>query len=175
MQRFDRKKALEVILYITQRVQKPGFHNLSKILYFADRQHLQEFGRFICGDKYIAMQHGPVPSGIYDLLKVIRDDTEWHPNYDELRESLRVFENYKLHPLRDPNLDRLSSSDRQCLDEAISKYGKLSFGRLTDLSHDEAYESADFNDEISIETIARTLKDGDEVAEHIRNPYPGDR
>lgn len=173
MKTFDRPKALEVILYIAQRVQDAGFHKLSKILYFADRQHLQEFGRFICGDRYIAMQHGPVPSGIYDILKAIRNGSEWHPDYNELQLGLEVFHNYKLRPRRDANLDHLSESDRQCLDASIAKHDAMSFGQLTTLSHDEAYESADFNDEINIEVIARTLAGGDEIVQHLRNPHPG--
>lgn len=172
MKRFDHLKALEIVLYIAQRVPDAGFHKLSKLLYFADRQHLEQFGRFIGGDRYIAMQHGPVPSSIYDMLKALRDSSEWHPHYGELQQALKVFDNYKLQALRDANLERLSDSDRQCLDASIAKYGHISFGRLTELSHDEAYESADFNDEMNIEVIARSLAGGNEIVEHLRNPHP---
>lgn len=172
MRRFDHKKALEVMLYIAGRIQNPGFHNISKILYFADRQHLQNFGRFICGDRYIAMQHGPVPSDIYDILKALRHGNEGQPHYGEFRRALKVFGNYKLQPLRDANLELLSDSDRHCMDASIEKYGPMSFGQLTNVSHDEAYESADFNDEINIEVIARTLADGEEIVQHLRDPYP---
>jgi uncharacterized phage-associated protein len=172
MKHFNHQKALETVLYIAQHVPDAGFHKVSKVLYFADRQHLENYGRFICGDRYIAMQHGPVPSGIYDMLKALRNGSEWHPHYGELRQALNVFENYKLQPLRDANLERLSDSDRQCLNASIDKFGCMSFGELTTLSHDEAYESADFNDEINIEVIARTLAGGDEIVQHLRNPYP---
>lgn len=63
---FDPEKAVEVILYVASRVRDSGFHRVSKILYFADRDHLAMYGRFICGDSYVAMKNGPVPSGAYD-------------------------------------------------------------------------------------------------------------
>jgi uncharacterized phage-associated protein len=44
-------------------------------MYFADRKHLEKYGRFICGDSYVAMKHGPVPSEIYDILKAVISDT----------------------------------------------------------------------------------------------------
>ena len=59
---FNEKVALEVILYIANKSQKPTFHHIAKLLYFADKSHLCQYGRFICGDNYIAMKNGPVPS-----------------------------------------------------------------------------------------------------------------
>jgi uncharacterized phage-associated protein len=43
--------------------------NLSKVMFFADRSHLRQYGRPVTGDLYIAMANGPVPSRIYDMVK----------------------------------------------------------------------------------------------------------
>ncbi|MDQ1331945.1 MAG: hypothetical protein QG578_2215 [Thermodesulfobacteriota bacterium] len=52
--RFDEKKALSAILYISKKLidrnrvckeAKPDMHRISKILYFADRKHLARSGR----------------------------------------------------------------------------------------------------------------------------------
>lgn len=69
---FDEDVAIEVILYIAHCVLDPTFHRISKIMYFADKTHLERYGRFICGDNYVSMQHGSVPSFMYDILKVRR-------------------------------------------------------------------------------------------------------
>ncbi len=69
---FDEDVAIEVILYIANRVPHPTFHLIFKIMYFADKAHLERYGRFICGDSYVAMRNGPVPSVTYDMLKGIR-------------------------------------------------------------------------------------------------------
>src|SRR3989338_2956187 len=56
---FDRDKALEAILYIAKNLHSPTYHSISKMLYLSDKLHLQEYGRLICGDRYIAMDNGP--------------------------------------------------------------------------------------------------------------------
>jgi uncharacterized phage-associated protein len=71
---FDIEKGIESVLYIIENGAQPTFHHISKVMYFADKEHLEKYGRFICGDSYVAMKHGPVPSGIYDLLKSVRGD-----------------------------------------------------------------------------------------------------
>jgi uncharacterized phage-associated protein len=42
---------------------------LLKLLYIADRESLAETGRVITGDRAVAMEHGPVLSRVYDLIK----------------------------------------------------------------------------------------------------------
>ena len=69
---FDKTKALNALLYVANRVQRKDFHKIFKIVYFADRQHLAEWGRPITGDTYIAMDAGPVPSRMYDMMKIVR-------------------------------------------------------------------------------------------------------
>jgi hypothetical protein len=38
-------------------------------MYFADKAHLEQYGRFICGDSYVAMK--PVPIGTYENRYVV--------------------------------------------------------------------------------------------------------
>jgi len=67
---FDREKAIEATLFMAKLLPNPTKHSISKMFYLADKLHLQEYGRLICGDRYIAMEYGPVPSAIYDMMKV---------------------------------------------------------------------------------------------------------
>jgi len=160
---FDAGKAVEVLLYIAG--QQPDMYAALKILYFADRQHLARYGRFICGDSYIAMDKGPVPSGAYDLVKFVRGNGWCAPSVS-VKEAFAV-QGYSIIPLRKPNLDLLSESDIECLDEAIRTYGNWPFGKLKRESHDKAYLAADANSVISVEAIARTLPDGELLIEHL--------
>lgn len=168
---FDPEKAVEVILYVATRVGNPGFHRISKILYFADRDHLAKYGRFICGDSYVAMKHGPVPSGAYDILKHVRGDS-LSCSVPHAKESFRVENDKLIIPFKDANLDLLSDSERESLDAAITKYGTMSFGQLTELSHDKAWDSADENEFIAIEQIVATLPDAEQLLAHLANPCP---
>lgn len=91
---------------------------LLKLLYIADRESIREEGAPITGDNAIAMQHGPVLSGVYSIIsdcKISLGPKSWnrffsvdgydlvmheHPGNDEMcpyhTEKLRdVFERYK--------------------------------------------------------------------------------
>lgn len=98
--KFDPEKAVEVILYIATRAKIRDIYHVLKLLYFADKAHLERNGRFICGDSYVAMKSGPVPSGTYDIIKDIRGDGI-HSFAEHARHAFTVKDNYELSPLRD--------------------------------------------------------------------------
>jgi uncharacterized phage-associated protein len=170
-QRFDRRKGIEAILYVASRVNDPTFHRVSRILYFADKYHLAHYGALICGDDYLAMKHGPVPSGIYDILKAVHGDGDFGTG-KEAANALTVESGKRVRPLRDPNLNELSESDREALDSAIAEYGQLSFSELTKLSRDSAWDAADENEFMDIVEIARSTPNSEQLVAHIRDPFP---
>lgn len=172
--RTDLQKALELILYVAKRLNQPGFHNVSKVLYFADREHLQHYGRLMAADRYIAMQHGPVPSGAYDVMKYARNGPSQFFNLPAADDALSVVGNHDLVPLRDADPDALSDSERECLDEAIRRYGDLPFKTLTQMSHDKAWHSADESEAITLDAIVDSLSGSDDLREYLRDPYPED-
>lgn len=164
---FDSEKGINTILWIAERVKDPTFQRISKLIYFADKLHLGRYGRPICGDKYYAMKHGPVPSDIYDMLKAVRGDgsSEYQA---EAEQAFQVLGQATVNPLRRADADVLSESDIECLDESIQTYGRMSFDDLTNVSHDEAWNSADENEIIDIEQIISTLSDGKALLQHLQ-------
>lgn len=165
--KFDAEKTIEVILYVSKLAPVPDIYHVLKIMYFSDKEHLQEYGRLICNDSYIAMLHGPVPSGAYDIVKSVRGDG-YSRAESKAKESFQVLDD-KIFPSRDANQALLSESEEKCLNDAIKTYGALSFDKLRKLSHDKAFKSVDQNDRISIEAIAETLKDGRLIIEHLKD------
>ena len=163
--RFDAYKAIEVLLYIAKKV--PDMYKALKVLYFADREHLAQYGRLICGDSYVAMSHGPVPSGAYDLVKIARGDGF---NFIDIPvdEAFVVRDNV-ITTHREANLDLLSESDIECLNSAIQQYGPLSFHELRERSHDIAFTSADENDFISLDAIINSLPNSETLLDYVRN------
>lgn len=159
----DEAKAVEVLLYVTDRVQ--DMYAALKVVFFADGNHLEKYGRLIYGDSYVAMRHGPVPGLAYDMLK--QDKGAGYLNAVPGRE-LFAHEDQDRLPKREPNLALLSESDIECLDEAVECYGDKSFRELKDLSHeDRAYQAADENDLMSFEDMVRSLPNADEVLEYL--------
>lgn len=162
---FEPEKAIEVLLYIAQRC--PDMYTALKVLFFADKEHLSKYGRLICGESYVAMSHGPVPSGTYDFIKHVRDGLSVFSEDIGLESAFSVDGN-RIQPSRKPNLELLSQSDIECLDAAIKKYGHMNFGELKRVSHsDPAYQAADENDFISFEVFVKSLPKGEILLEYL--------
>lgn len=125
--------------------KQPGidFHSILKLLFFADKDHLNEWGRPIVGDRYFALPYGPVAQMTYDILK--REPLA----LEELKTisndlPFEVRDSYRVHPRRDADLDRLSETDVDALEAAWERYAHLDFGQKTDESHRHpAYRNAE--------------------------------
>lgn len=141
---FQWKKAVEAIDFIARL--KPGItqYYIGKIVFFADREHVLDYGRPITGDRFVAMEHGPVPSAIRDLLK----SDSGYPDeiLERLNERVAIeHDGNKQHVFSRGADDfvHLSGSDREYLTQATAKYAGMSFGKLKELYHrDPAYETA---------------------------------
>ena len=151
---FDKTKTLNTLLYVANRVQRKDFHKIFKIIYFADRQHLADWGRPITGDTYIAMDAGPVPSRMYDMLKIVRGDS-YLPDQEGLANYYRIDNWMYVTPLKDANLDKLSKTDREALDNSMRQYGSLSYDEIKEKSHDVAWRSTARDFSIRWDDIAR--------------------
>ena len=69
----DIDKVIATIVQVIAAAERIGAqfsqYDVVKSIFLADRAHLNDFGRLISTDRYVAMTHGPVPSTAYDLLK----------------------------------------------------------------------------------------------------------
>jgi uncharacterized phage-associated protein len=164
--RFDREKATEVILYLASKATVPNIYGICKLLYLADKTHLSKYGRFIFGDNYVAMRAGGTPSNAYDLLKEVRKNPT---------SVLRVEDNFVV-ALREPDLDYLSQSDIECLDQVIEEYGEPSdWTKMRDACHDAAWQKAWDNRgihrsrPISVESIVQLFDNSDELIDYLFN------
>src|SRR5574340_1046315 len=105
---FDREKALETILFVAKNLATPTLHSVSKVLYLADKRHLQDYGRLICGDRYIAMEYGPVPSAIYNMMKVADGRERIDGDWDEIiKDAIEIRGGRAIKAKRKPNLELL--------------------------------------------------------------------
>jgi len=164
--KFNRTKAIEALLYLVSKLPNPDVYTICKILYIVDKRSLERYGRFIFGESYVAMQGGATPSNVYNLITRIRKSPT-----NELK-----IEGDNIVGLRQADLDYFSISDVECLDYAINKFGKESdWPSRRDESHDEAYREAwnrrgkKGSIKIPIESIARALKNSDELMDYLLN------
>ena len=161
---FDAKKTLEVLLYIAHRC--PDMYTALKVLFYADKAHLARYGRLVSNDRYKMMEHGPVPSGAYDLVKDVRDLRA--PSRRIVPQGAFHMNRNLIVPDRHPDLDALSESDVECLDGAIAEYGGKTFNQLKKLSHDDpAAAGVPENEFITLEGFVKSVPDGEKLWSYL--------
>ena len=153
----DKSKAINSILFVISRlgVGKSDKHKVFKILYFADQKHLVRYGRPITGDAYPKMQYGPVPS----FLKDVADGNE--------KEGLIEIEGkYHLQSSYSYEEDDFSESEIECLSEAVEENKNISFGDLTNKSHDKAWHNSTWY--IDYLEMAKAVTDDPNILKYIQ-------
>jgi len=168
--KFDPEKALEAILYIAPKVNG-DMYKLLKMLYLADKLHLENHGSLITGDSYYALDYGPVATNTYDILKYVKGIRENDCGLPLAREALSIDGN-EITVMRDANLDWLSRSDIKCIKSVIKEHGSKSFGELKRLTHDDAYHATQRNHIMDLHAIAATLPNGADVNQYFSDQYP---
>ena len=152
---FNSEKALEAILYVLEKKESVNQYNILKIMFEADKYHLNHYGRPITGDVYIKMEHGTVPSNIKDILYMT--DGESLTSKD--------LEQYHIKGLRFADKDVLSESDIEALDNGCEKYLNLSFTEVRRLNHkEECWLQGKVNQQIPFESIISNS----EVLDYLR-------
>jgi uncharacterized phage-associated protein len=163
------EKALEAIVYVSHRTN--DLFHIVKTLYYADKMHLEKYGRLITGDYYVAMREGPVPSGAYELIKRVRGDNQEYESRivkAHPEEAIQVKNHDDVTPRRAPNLDYLSESDLECLNESIRLYAGMDLKELWRIAHEEdAYKKSRRNGSMQLTDIILSLPNGKDVLEYL--------
>ncbi len=169
---FDSKKLTELVLYILCKTGGVDFYHAFKILYFAEMKHLAKWGSGIVPDEFCALKYGPVPTHLYDAVKEL-------PNPQmRLSEDLAEVVQFAgedapnvLLPKREANMNFLSKSEVDALNEAIAENESLTFGQLRRKSHDAAWDEAhrrvNGTNVISPVAMAKVMNADEAILEYI--------
>jgi uncharacterized phage-associated protein len=133
---YDESKFREALLYVAKRLESDpagGATKLNKVLFFAEFAHMREHGRPITGAVYQKLSWGPAPR----RLKPVRDQMVADGEVALTRDSYLGYRQDRLLPLRDPNEDALSASERKALDDALNELRGMTGKQASDLSHEE--------------------------------------
>lgn len=150
---FDEGKSLEALLYIATKWNDVTAFYASKVVFYAEKFHLNRYARPIIGDTFIAMPNGPVPSEIYNIIKGRLDQTG-DPAAFENALNISTNSYRRVRANRPANMNILSASDVECLDEAIAFCKARSFGTLSNLTHQEpSWSEAPANGPMAYETM----------------------
>ena len=149
MTRDDILKLKAVTLYILKQCGgELDFIHLFKILYFAERSHYAAYGKHLVADTFCAMERGPVPSFLYDAVKVATgisgctDASALKLISSALAPAGGECRYYIVRALEEPDMDELSRAAIASLDKSISENQNKDARQLSEESHDEAWREA---------------------------------
>lgn len=139
--KFAAAKALAAIQWMLREHQPMDLHAILKTCYFADKAHLNQFGRPVFGAAYRAMRFGPVPLEIYEMLK---GESIWlaEIQVDRYPWALEGY-NVRLLDNREPELGALSETDLECLRAALQKSRSMTFNERTSATHGQDWQAAE--------------------------------
>ncbi len=137
------KKIESVVLYILRKFPDGvDYIKLFKIIYFAQKEYLVNYGKVLCPDTFKARVYGPVPALSDKVIKLVELDEEEISSYPDLRNfcnSIRI-QDQKVFALAEPDMDYLSRKECEYLDKWYDYCkDKHSMKTLSPESHDEAY------------------------------------
>ena len=130
MFRFNAKKAVQAAgVLLDVEGGRMSYFRLLKLLYIADRESIKETGYPITLSHAAALDHGPILSEIYDLIKGSRaDEKEWS-TYIKTH-------GHQVTLIQDPGRGKLSRFDICKLREVSERYEPLSEWEIAELTHE---------------------------------------
>jgi len=131
-----------VVLYTLTHYPKNHIcdvYHIVKAVYMAQRQHLAEYFCPMINDRICAMKWGPVPSVVYDALRIARGDTKVLSYYSDatikLISDAIEFKEETFTAKELPDGDYISESGARCIDAALEYVPEMTFLLLANTTH----------------------------------------
>jgi uncharacterized phage-associated protein len=131
---FNQRKVAQMAAHLLDRGRgRMNYLKLMKLLYLADRESMKRHGEPISGDRYVSMDHGPVLSQTFNLIKGAVKFQEhgwshWIVDNADYDVSLK-------HKVSRGALDELSEADVDVLNDTYAKFGRMSAWDLVEYTH----------------------------------------
>lgn len=127
---FDIDKTVQAAAVLLREApdQSVELIRLMKLMYLADRASVQGCGRAITGDRYVAMDNGPVLSELYDTMKDQSIHSDVWRRFFQRRQFVITLAN-------DPGVGRLSPFEVQTLQEQARAFEHIDTWDLVERTH----------------------------------------
>ncbi len=137
MKKLSIKQILQVLYYIQHNApscaKSTDIMYLLKMVFFAVRYHIRNYGTPFLNVTFYAMMNGPVASEIKDIL-----EHKMPFNCDDgqsyLLDEIETIGDYD-YEVKEQNIDELSPSFLESLDFALRNFGRCLPFKLSDISH----------------------------------------
>lgn len=168
---FNKRKAAQVAAFFAkQEGNDINVLKLTKLIYLADREHMEKFDYPITGDELVSMPHGPVNSLTSDLINGCQSNRN---GWDEFIADRAGYNVGLAKAITLDDLDELSDAEIATLQEVWAKFGHMSKYEIRDWTHDNCLEWEDPNgssNPIPYERVFKCLgkKHASELVEKIK-------
>lgn len=137
MERLNRKRILNTIVYIAHNTNYCGKIKLFKLLYLIDFEHFRRTGRSVTGYQYEAWKFGPVPASLMEEWEEFGDDlhelvhVEPEPVFDYIRMTVK--------PNNGVEFDDSHFTPRQLeiMQEVAERYRDEMSDKMIDVTHEQ--------------------------------------
>lgn len=133
---FNERKAAQVAAwFLKQSGGRMPHLKLIKLMYLAERESLRQHGEMITGDRFVAMEHGPVLSTTLDCINGYKRPSKggwesWISDREDHAVELRD------RGLVRGTLDEVSDAEVGVLEAVWAQFGTWDQWRLVDFLHD---------------------------------------
>lgn len=139
-------KLKAILLYFCENTDPHflGKVKLMKLFYFLDFINVKRYGVPITYDRYVNLDHGPVPSMILNLVSDLVDDPDTSILSDTiLSQEVHWKEGTMLkiaskRKMTNSDVDLFSEDELKILNEVCSRFGSMNKKQIEDLSHSES-------------------------------------
>ena len=164
--KFDIKKVAHAILFFQQQgVQHLAKTKMMKLMFYADKYHLQAYMRPVFQDVYFKLPHGPVPTLTLNVINSVNEmeNDDLQELVDEFLSVVSVEEKYAAQYRTtvfssngiefDSRL--FSRSELQVLEQVANEFKTITAKAISEKSHAEPeYENSEMNAEIQYGLMA---------------------
>ena len=180
-------KAINVLDFLAIKIPNLSKKKAIKLIYFAEKEHLQSYGSFIVDDLFVKWEQGPIPSNTLNMIhldSVYEYDKFYMP--DKYKKYLKKYlkfgnDEYRIiKSIKEPDWDEFSDSEIEVLNKIIDQYGDKDANTLGDLTHKESWwDSVKYGETITIREFVKDLSEEDqeeirlhhEESEEIKNYF----
>jgi len=139
---YSEERLVELVLYIGAKCgldEHYGVLKLNKILFYSDFLAFKTRGQPITGAKYKKYTHGPAPSVMKHLRRLMEkraDAFEYMNPIEAFNEDGEQISEKRLLPMRKPNIDKvLSPEEIAIVDNVIERLRPMTGGEVSRMSH----------------------------------------
>lgn len=132
---FDEAVTVEAAVYLLKKIahHRTSIMKLLKLLYLADRRALILWGSPITGARPWGMEHGPVLSEVYDLIK---GSSKGYASTGQWNKYIKRIDKETVEMIGDTGEYELSRAQQEVLDEIYAKYGRWTASQLSKYTHE---------------------------------------